>query len=158
VIAHTERRTAPVAVERLFDVLVAEDVLPKVLRRWGPIPAVTGTRDLTGPWDTPGSSRTVVLGDGSTAREAVLDFVRPSDFRYRVDAFTSPIGRLADHAIGHFRFFGDGTGAGSRFEWTYVFEPRNAAAGVLLRPFVRVAWARYMARCADASVALAQAG
>jgi hypothetical protein len=141
-----------VSVERMFDTLVAEDVLPKILHRVGPVPAVTGTRDLTGPWDTPGSQRTVVLGDGSTAREEVLEWVRPERFRYRVDAFTSPIGRLADHALGDFRFSATG------FEWTYAFAPRNAAAALVLRPFVRFAWSRYMARCADAAVELAQAG
>ena len=36
--------------------VVAEDVLPKVLHRWGPIPGVLGTRDLTGTWSTPGGS------------------------------------------------------------------------------------------------------
>ncbi|MEA2124962.1 MAG: hypothetical protein QOI80_1744 [Solirubrobacteraceae bacterium] len=127
-------------------------MLPKVLHRVGPIPAVTATRDLSGPWDTPGSQRTVVLDDGSTAREEVLEWVRPERFRYRVDTFTSPLGRLVDHAIGEFRFSPSG------FEWTYAFAPRNAASGVLLRPFVRFGWSRYMARCADAAVALAQAG
>ena len=52
--SHTVSRDTAATVERIFDVVVAEDVLPKVLHRWGPIPAVTGTRDLTGPWDTPG--------------------------------------------------------------------------------------------------------
>jgi hypothetical protein len=126
-------------------------VLPKVLHRWGPIPGVSGTRDLTGPWDTPGSTRTVVLEDGSTAREEVLEWVRPERFRYRVDTFTSPLARLVDHALGDFRFSASG------FEWTYAFQPRNAAAGLLLRPFVRTAWARYMAQCADAGVRLAGA-
>lgn len=136
-------------VERLFDVLVAEDVLPKILHRWGPVPAVTGTRDVSGPWDEPGSTRTVVLGDGSTACEEVLEWERPVRFRYRVDSFTSPLGRLVDHAIGEFRFE-----PGSRFVWTYSFAPRRGA-GMPVRAFVRVAWSRYMTQCADASVALA---
>jgi hypothetical protein len=152
VIEHTERRTAAVGVERLFDVLVAEDVLPKILRRWGPVPAVVGTRDLSGPWNTPGSQRTVVLGDGSTAREEVLEWERPAHFRYRVDSFTSPLGRMVDHAIGDFRFE-----PGSAFTWTYAFAPRRGC-GLLVRSFVRLAWSRYMSQCADASVALAQAG
>ena len=68
-VSHTVNRLARVGVQSLFDTVVAEDVLPKVLRRWGPIPAVVGTRDLTGPWTTPGSERTVVLDDGTSARE-----------------------------------------------------------------------------------------
>ncbi len=92
-ISYTLSRDLDVDVEHIFDVVVGEDVLPKVLRRWGPVPAVTGTRDVTGPWDTPGSERTVLLEDGSTAQEQVLVWERPRRFEYRVDRFTSPLGR-----------------------------------------------------------------
>src|SRR6266540_1769620 len=51
----TVERGAHALVRRLFDEVVAEDVLPKVLHRCGPIPAVVGTEWLTGPWSTSGS-------------------------------------------------------------------------------------------------------
>ncbi len=155
--SHTVSRRAATRVERLFDTVVAEDVLPKVLHRWGPVPAVVGTRDLTGPWDTPGSRRTVVLGDGSTAREQVLVWERPARFEYRVDSFTSPLGRLVDHAIGSWAFTEEGEDSSS-FEWTYTFLARGGVAAIPLRAFVPTAWARYMARCADLSVQLAMGG
>ena len=155
-VSHTVRRTATTSLDLLFDTVVAEDVLPKVLHRWGPVPAVVGTRDVTGPWDTPGSSRTVVLGDGSTAREQVLLWKRPTQFEYRVDGFTSPLGRMVDHAIGSWTFTGDERG--SAFEWTYSFHTRGRAAAVALRAFVPTAWARYMAQCADLTVQLAERG
>ena len=85
--SHTVSRELDVSVERTFDVVVAEDVLPKVLHRWGPIPAVSGTRDLTGPWDTPGSTRIVELADGNTVREQVLAWERPRLFEYRTYTF-----------------------------------------------------------------------
>jgi Polyketide cyclase / dehydrase and lipid transport len=151
--AHTVSRELEVDVERVFDVVVAEDVLPKVLRRWGPVPAVSGTRDMTGPWDTPGSERTVVLEDGSTAHERVLVWERPRRFEYRVDRFTSPLGRLVDHAIGTWDF--TKTERGSSFRWTYSFDGRGRLAAILLRLFVRTAWARYMDQCADLCVKLA---
>jgi hypothetical protein len=44
-VSHTVNRHVGVAVERLFDTVVAEDVLPTALHRWDPIPAVVGTRD-----------------------------------------------------------------------------------------------------------------
>ena len=152
--SHAAHRRASVPVERLFDTVVAEDVLPKVLHRWGPIPAVVGTRDLTGPWDTPGSERTVVLDDGSTARERVLVWERPMRFEYRVDRLTNPLGRLVDHAIGSWEFSETGNGS-SAFRWTYTFHTRRLPAALALGVVVRTAWARYMAQCADLSVKLA---
>lgn len=154
--AYTVQRTADVAVERLFDTVVAEDVLPKVLHRWGPIPAVRATRERTGPWDTPGSERTVVLSDGSTARERVLAWERPVRFEYRVERFTSPLGRLVDHATGEWAFASAGPRS-STFRWAYSFHPVNALAMPPLRAFVATAWARYMAQCADLTVQLAAA-
>jgi hypothetical protein len=140
-------------VEHVFDVVVAEDVLPHVLHRWGPIPAVTGTREVTGPWDTPGSERTVLLGDGSSAHERVLRWERPRLFEYRVDRFTSPLGRLVDHAIGIWEF--SETERGSSFSWTYTFLAPGGLTAAVLKMFVPVAWARYMHQCADLTVDLA---
>ena len=151
--SHTVSRQAGVGIERLFDTVVAEDVLPKVLRRWGPIPGVVGTRELTGPWTTPGSERTVVLEDGSTARERLVLWERPHRFEYVVDRFTSPLGRFVDRATGAWQFAEHGTG--SSFRWTYTFHARNLAASIPLRLMVRSAWARYMAQCADLTVKLA---
>jgi hypothetical protein len=152
--SHTVQRDLDVPIERVFDVVVAEDVLPRVLHRWGPIPAVIGTRGLTGSWDTPGSKRTVLLGDGSSAREQVLRWERPYRFEYHVDRITSPLGRLVDHAIGSWEFAQ--AAHGSRFRWTYAFRPRAALSAVALEAFVRTAWARYMAQCADRCVSLAR--
>ncbi len=152
-VSHTVHRAVPAPVERVFDVVVAEDVLPKVLKRWGPVPGVRGTRDVTGPWHEPGASRTVVLEDGSTVRETVVRWRRASDFEYRVDRLTGPFGRLVDHAIGTWTF--EPTPAGARFTWVYTFCGRNRLASTLLRAFVPVAWARYMEQCADLSVELA---
>lgn len=152
-VSHTVNRLASVGVESLFDTVVAEDVLPKVLHRWGPIPAVVGTRDLTGPWTTPGSERTVVLDDGSSARERLTLWERPERFEYVVDRFTSPLGRLVDHATGAWDF--DDRGTASSFRWTYSFHPRSFAASLPLQLVVRTAWARYMAQCADLTVELA---
>jgi hypothetical protein len=151
--SHTVSRELSVSSATTFDVVVAEDVLPKVLRRWGPIPGVLGTRDLTGPWDTPGSERTVMLGDGNTARERVLVWERPWRFEYRVDKITAPLGRLVDHAIGSW-VFAD-TARGSRFDWTYSFRARGQVSAALLIALAHTAWARYMEQCADLSVELA---
>jgi hypothetical protein len=153
VISHTVRRAVDVPVERVFDLVVAEDVLPKVLHRWGPVPGVSGTRDLTGAWDQPGSSRTVLLADGSSVRETLTAFERPRLFRYRIDTFTNPLRWLAGHGTGSWLFMA--FGSSSEFSWSYSFAPRSRAASVLLGVFVRVAWSRYMEQCADLCVRLA---
>jgi len=152
-VSHIVVRSLDVPVERVFDIVVAEDVLPKVLHRWGPIPAVTGTRELTGPWNRPGSQRTVVLGDGQTVRERMLNWQRPRLFEYLVDEFSGPLGRLVDHAVGTWRF--EPTPGGSRFRWTYAFQPHGVASAAVLIVPVRTAWARYMEQCATLCVELA---
>jgi Polyketide cyclase / dehydrase and lipid transport len=156
VVRHAVSRELTVGVEAVFDVVVAEDVLPRVLHRWGPIPAVVGSRDLTGPWDTPGAQRTVLLGDGSSAREQVLVWERPRRFEYSVDRFTSPLGRAVDHAIGVWEFAE--SERGSRFDWTYSFVSRGRLWVPALSLLVHTAWARYMAQCADLCVELATSG
>ena len=54
------------AIELVFDFVSAEDVLPKVLTGYGLLPPVERTSGNTGPWDRPGSSRTVHLADGNS--------------------------------------------------------------------------------------------
>jgi hypothetical protein len=71
------------AIEVVFDFVSAEDVLPKVLTGCGLLPPVERTSGNTGPWDRPGSSRTVHLADGNTAREEVTAYARPTYFAYR---------------------------------------------------------------------------
>ena len=154
-VAHEVHAAARVPVGRLFDVVVAEDVLPHVLHRFGPVPAVVGTSELSGPWDTPGSSRTVRLGDGSTARETVLEFSRPGHFRYRVEELTGTFGRFVDHAIGEWWFRPSGA-AGSSFTWRYSFHGRSAMSAPLLAVVARTAWAGYMSQCARLCVARAE--
>jgi hypothetical protein len=94
-----------------------------------------------------------VLQDGNTARERVLDWIRPSRFEYRVDRFTGPFGRIAREAIGAWEF--TETGRGSAFRWTYTFRAGGRGAGALLALAV-LAWARYMEQCADLCAGLAR--
>lgn len=151
---YTVERSLNVPVETAFDVIVAADVLPYVLRRWGPIPGVAGTRDEAGPWDTPGSSRVVVLEDGRTVRETVLAWQRPSHFAYRVAGFEGAAGRFVDHAVGEWWFEPRGRD-GAWFRWRYTFRGRGWWTAPALAVFARTAWAGYMEQCADLCVARA---
>jgi Polyketide cyclase / dehydrase and lipid transport len=155
-VSHTEFRAVRASVEQLFDVVVDEGVLPKVLRRYRLVPAVTGTEDVTGPWHVPGSRRTVRLGDGTAVREQVTEWRRPVRFGYRVDGFTGAIARLAAFAVGTWDF--DGDDAASTFRWTYAFQPRHALARPGLQILVATQWSGYMRQCADACAELASRG
>ena len=155
-VEHTEIRDVSVSVVRLFDVVVDEGVLPKVLHRYGLVPAVTGTEDVSGRWDVPGSRRTVRLADGSAVHEQVTDWHRPTRFAYRVDGFSGASALLATAAVGRWVFAGDDQT--STFTWTYAFTPRHALARPALWAFVAAQWAGYMRQCADACAALAISG
>jgi hypothetical protein len=41
--------------------------LTSIFTGYGPLPAVTGTKNQTGAWDGAGQTRTVLLSDGSSA-------------------------------------------------------------------------------------------
>src|SRR5258705_11806963 len=103
----------------------AEVVLPKVLRVFGPVPAVTAASEVSGPWDQPGSTRRVHLADGTAAREQVTVFRRPEWFGYRVWDLGGPFGRLVHEATGEW-VFAEVEGA-TIVHWTYRFYPRRAS-------------------------------
>jgi len=117
--------------------------LPRILGGYGPVPAVVATSDQSGPWDVPGSHRTVHLADGSTARERVTACERPAAFGYTVDGFSGPVRHLAREARGRWTFTPAGPAA-TDVSWTYAFEARSAAAAVLLAPAVKLAWRGFM--------------
>jgi hypothetical protein len=132
-------------IVNLFDVVTAEDVLPKVLKRFGFVPPVISTSGNTGPWDKPGSSRTVHLAGDTSAREEVTAFERPRYFAYRVDNFTFAVRHLAKFATGEWWFERDG--AGSHLRWTYTFHAKGRLTAALLTFFVRMQWQGYMRGC-----------
>jgi hypothetical protein len=149
--------SARIAVPRaaLFDWFIPVE-LPRVLLGYGPVPRVVATSDQTGPWDRPGSSRTVHLSDGTTAREQVTECSRPADFAYRVGDFTNAIGRLAPEARGRWSF----TEAGERatdVRWTYTFVGRSALARLALAPVVQILWRGFMRVGLKRMTALAEA-
>lgn len=153
-LAVTVEAHAQVEVGILFDTVTAEDVLPHVLRRYRFIPGVSATSDLSGPWDTPGSTRTVHLTDGGSAEERVDEYERPHHFAYTVSNFSGAFGHLVDHAVGTWRFRPDGDG--SRFTWTYRFVARPGR-GPIVAMIVRAAWAGYMHRAAERCARRAEA-
>ena len=124
------------------------DQLGTVLRNAAGLPGVWRTTGTTGPWDVPGSYRTVHTTDRQSAREEVTAANAPDYFAYKVTDFTQPlIRRLVKEARGQWWFTDDGDG--TRAKWTYSFEARSPWALPILVPLIKIAWHRYMRAAMD---------
>ena len=62
----TRKVFIPHGSDEVFKFVVAQDVFPKVLTGFGPLPAVVKTSGNTGAWDVIGTSRLVHLADQRT--------------------------------------------------------------------------------------------
>jgi Polyketide cyclase / dehydrase and lipid transport len=152
-VAVTRTALIPGAPEAVFAFIVAEDVLPKVLTGYGPLPAVVRTSDHTGQWDQIGSARVVHLADGGTAQEQVTLLEAPRRFAYRVWNISHPIvGALATEARGDWTFVE--AAQGTQVTWTYTFVAKNAVAAVPLSAIAQVLWRGYMDVCLENSIRL----
>jgi hypothetical protein len=145
-VATTVTSTIAVPCEPFYGWLVPRvfsDELGTVLRGTAGLPGVVKTSGTTGPWDVPGSCRTVHTTNGYSVREEVTAARAPDYFAYVVTDFTQPIIRLlVKEARGQW-WFTPGA-AGTRAKWTYAFEGRTFWAMPLLLPFVKILWKRYM--------------
>lgn len=147
-VAITRSAVIPGTPAQVFSFVAAEDVLPKVLTGYGPLPAVVGTSGNTGPWDKPGSARIVHLADQTTAREEVTQYAAPEHFAYRVWDFGNPVVRsLASEARGEWKF--EPVGGGTKVSWTYTFTAHNAAASLPLSGITQLLWRGYMDVCLE---------
>lgn len=152
-VAVTRQAVIPGTPDAVFKFIAAEDVLPKVLTGYGPLPAVVGTSGHTGPWDRPGSARVIHLADGSTVREQVTHHDGPRFFAYRVWDFGNPIvRRLADEARGEWTFVA--VPGGTQATWTYTFRARNGWAALPLSGIAQLLWRGYMDVCLENAVRL----
>jgi hypothetical protein len=123
---------------------IAPIELEKIFRGFGPLPAVTGTREQTGGWDHVGATRVVELGDGSEARERLTAYEAPTYFAYRLSGFTGAIRHLVTHAEGEWWFFETGNGT-TGVRWSYAIHPR-AGRAALVRAAIVPMWRAYQRR------------
>jgi hypothetical protein len=138
---------------RTFDVIVPID-LTTVFRGRGPLPAVVGVRDQSGPWSSVGASRIVRLSDRSEAPERIAAYERPWHFAYRVGPFAPPLGLLATHADGAWWFAETGDRR-THIRWSYTFALQGplAPAARLLVPRLWRAYARQVLELCIAAAA-----
>jgi len=119
------------------------DQLHTVLHDAAFLPGVVRTTGTSGPWDVPGSYRTIHLTDGNTVREQVTAADTPDSFAYVVTDFTSGmIRRMVKEARGKWRFTDNGKG--TNIEWTYTAESKAWWSMIILYPVIKILWNRYM--------------
>jgi Polyketide cyclase / dehydrase and lipid transport len=142
----TRQTVIPGTPETVFNFITAEDVLPKVLTGYGPLPAVVKTSENTGPWTLVGSARLIHLADGSTVREQLTHFEPSKRFAYRVWEFGNPLVRtLATGARGEWTF--SPAPGGTLVTWTYTFTAKNAVTAMPLSGITKILWRGYMDVC-----------
>lgn len=111
---------------------------------YGPLPAVIGTRDQTGAWDTPGQTRTVALSDGSVAKEQLKHYHPAQYFSYTVSGFTGALRWLATGANGAWWFDPQADGTQTTVRWRHAFHARSKWAAPVLWLLAHVLWRGYM--------------
>jgi len=129
--------------DKVFDFLTAEDAGAKVLTGSCPLPAVVGTSNNVGPWNVPGSTRQIIMADGSTVQEQVTYFERPGRFSYKLWNFTNPFMRATATGT-RAEWMANAAQGGTTVTWTYIFTAKGGLTALMLSGFGRGLWRRYM--------------
>lgn len=143
-------RCRPVAVPpaTAFDWTIGTPVPEIFDRGFGPLPPVVAA-DQQGPdapWGTPGQTRVLRTGDGSSMREELTEVEHGHAFRYRITEVIGPLGLLTRAVAGEYAFTSAPGGCEAR--WTWLVTPASPVAAVLL-PVVRLLWYRYADRALE---------
>ena len=158
--------TAAAPLAQVWAVFVPIDLAQVFPQGSGPIPAVVGTSDQTGPWDVVGNARRVRGADGTSVREESLasdpcDGAPPREgrarFAYRVDGFTGPLAALTTAALGEWSFVETAPDR-TQITWRYRFTPRSALMAPLLSALIALFWRTYMRRGIENVRRLGEAG
>ena len=144
----TRQLFVPKKPDEVFKFIAAEDVLPKVLTGYGPLPAVIKTSGNTGPWDVVGSSRVVHLADKTTVREQLTHYNYSEYFAYKIWDFGNPIVKtLATGGRGEWTFIA--AEGGTQVTWTYTFVAKNGLTAIPMSGIAQILWRGYMDVCLE---------
>ena len=133
-----------------FETIVPID-LTLVFTGFGPLPAVVGRRDQTGPWNQVGASRVVELSDGTEAQEQITAHEPYSYFAYRVGRFTGPLRLAASHADGQWWFAEVGEQQ-THIRWSYRVRLDTLLAPAA-QPILPRVWRLYARRVLKLAIA-----
>lgn len=138
-----------------FETVIPVD-LAAIFLGYGPLPAVTGTRDQVGDWNAAGNTRTVLLKDGGVMTEELTRVEHPGRCEYRVQPEKGLLKHVVQHIDGRFLFEPAPNGAGSVIDWTYSFTPKPGRRPVLL--LLAPLWRRYATATMQRAALLVDAG
>jgi hypothetical protein len=119
--------------------------LTSIFTGYGLLPAVIGTENQMGNWDTIGQTRTVNLSDGSSAKERLTQYQKSDYFSYVVSDFSGILGLLITSAVREWWFeTGDLSPNSTVIRWNYTFIPKSLIAIPILWMINKFLWAGYM--------------
>ena len=134
---HEEQIAIPLTLQEVharLDSVPLEGLLPGT----GRIPAVVGTAPLNDtPFPHPGARRRVMLADGSTATEEVIENTADGYFSYKVWGYTLRTARPIQYGKGEFWYKPTDDGHATTVRWRYSFKLRGDRFPGMLGPLGR---------------------
>jgi hypothetical protein len=140
----------------VFNHIVPID-LTTIFTGYGLLPAVISTKNQTGDWDAVGQKRTVVLSDGSSARELVTGYEPAQFFSYSVSEFTGALHYIARSVEGMW-WFSENSQGQTEIKWQYAFIPRSIWTLPVLWLISKTIWRAYMRKALAQAVIHLQQG
>lgn len=138
--------TLPVPVESAYELVRGASLAELFGKRYGVIPPVREVRDQSGPWSSPGETRTIALGDGTRLRQELVRVDPHTAIDYRLTDVRGPMRTLVAGVDGRWRFAPDADG--TRVTWTWTFRPTSTVTGRLM-PVLARSWRGYARRGLD---------
>ncbi|MET3962263.1 hypothetical protein ABIE44_002197 [Marmoricola sp. OAE513] len=132
----------PASLDAAFTGVLDAPLETLFTERAGVIPPIKECTGQDGGWDAVGKTRTVVLQDGSSNLETLVEYSRPGSYRYQLSDFTGPMKALVAKVEGQFTFVPEGDA--TRVTWSWKIHPTNPLARQVL-PVVGFFWRRYAA-------------
>jgi hypothetical protein len=138
---HTESIVVPGPRAAVFERAFALQHMPKLLRGWGPVPAVERAELLDGGDYAVGKVRRIHNSDGSSLDEEILVYEPPSAHAYRLYGNFRGLAKvLVTEGRGDWSFVALDESR-TEVSWTYQFTLTSPLAWPLAVPMMKVAFA-----------------
>ena len=129
-------RTFPAGVKRAFDELLPLELTRLFDKRYAAIPPIKAVRGQSGPWVTPGQTRTIELSGGGSMREELREVSPSKRFAYHLSEIRGPMKALVRAVDGTWEFEKAGTGV--RITWRWNVHPRGRVGALAMPAFHRM--------------------